>query len=308
MEQIRGVQSVTVSSTVPGRGFGNNLFVIEGAEQRSTDMKLLFTDFNFDDLYDIGMVAGRRLDEEYAEDRQGNTCVINRSAVRAFGWSEPEQAIDREVSGWGRIVGVMENFHYRSLQEEIAPLAMFVDTSQLSYVSLKLRTDDWTGAISAVQRHWEAFQPNYPFEYFFLDEDFDRQYAAEMRIGGLVRSFAVVAIFVACLGLLGLIAFLTESRTKEIGVRKVIGASEKDIVLLLNRGVTRLILLAVLIATPVAWLLLRRWLADFAHRIEISPGVFILAGLLLMGVAWATSAFLTLRAARRNPVEALRYE
>jgi putative ABC transport system permease protein len=222
----------------------------------------------------------------------------------------PDEVIGKSfrMNSTGPVVGVMKDFHFEGLQKNLEPLVMTVWPSWFGYVSLRLDARDMPETLAFVERTWRAVVPDRPFAYFFLHDDFDRQYRAEERFGQVFAVFGGLAIFISCLGLFGLAAFTAEQRTKEIGVRKVLGASAPDIVLLLNRDVTRLVALAAVLAAPVVYLAMHRWLATFAYRIEISWPIFLIAGLAALLVTWLTVAYQSIRAALADPVKALRYE
>ncbi|MFB3082792.1 MAG: ABC transporter permease, partial [Gammaproteobacteria bacterium] len=203
----------------------------------------------------------------------------------------------------------VKDFHFEGLQKSLEPLVMTVWPSWFGYLSLRLEAADLPETLAYVERTWQSVVPTRPFAYFFLNDDFDRQYRAEEQFGQVFAVFALLAIFISCLGLFGLAAFTAEQRTREIGVRKVLGASAPDIVLLLNRDITRLVVLAAVLVTPVVYLGMDRWfLQDFAYRIEISWLIFLMAGLAALLVTWLTVAYQSIKAALADPVEALRYE
>jgi putative ABC transport system permease protein len=238
---------------------------------------------------------------------------VNESGVRAFGWDAPEKALGRRVwTGFdgreGEIVGVYRDFNYRSLHTGVEPLMLTAAPSQFAYVSLKLDTRDLSGTVDRVKAVWHERFPDRPFEYFFLEEDFDRQYRADERTAVLLLVFAGLAILIACLGLLGLAAYSAQAYTKEIGIRKVLGASISSIVLLLTRDFARLVLAAVVIGTPVAWLVVSRWLDDFAYHTHLSAWSFVLAALAALSVALLTVSYQAIKAATVNPVRSLSRE
>ena len=176
------------------------------------------------------------------------------------------------------------------------------------YVSVRIQPDDVAGTLAFLEKQWKAFEPGYPYRYFFLDEDFRRLYEQEQRLGQIFGYFTLLAILVACLGLFGLASFITEQRTKEIGVRKVLGASAAGIVVMLSKEFTKLVLIASVVAFPIAYYLAKYLLQDFAYRVEISAGLFLAAGLAALVIAWATVSYQSIRAATSDPIKALRYE
>ncbi len=240
----------------------------------------------------------------------GETFILNEAAVAELGLT-PDEVIGKSfrMNSTGPVVGVVKDFHFEGLQKSLEPLVMTVWPSWFGYISLRLAAADLPETLAYVERTWQSVVPTRPFEYFFLNDDFDRQYRAEEQFGQVFAVFAVLAIFISCLGLFGLAAFTAEQRTREIGVRKVLGASASDIVLLLNRDITRLVVLAAVLVTPVVYLGMDRWfLQDFAYRIEISWSIFLMAGLAALLVTWLTVAYQSIKAALADPVKALRYE
>jgi putative ABC transport system permease protein len=256
------------------------------------------------------MVAGRGFSREFATDTT-QAMVLNEAAVKMFGYSSPQQAIGKRFKQWGRegkIIGVMKDFHFRSLQQPIKPLSMRIEPRGSNLVSMNVSAANLPATIAAVENKWKSLIPNRPFSYFFLDEFFDRQYRAEERFGKLFLNFAILAIFISCLGLLGLASYSTIQRTKEIGIRKVLGASVSSIVNLLSKDFLKLVAISGLIAFPVAWFVMNKWLQDFAYRIGVSWWVFLVAGVLATLIALVTISFQAIRAAISNPVKSLRTE
>jgi putative ABC transport system permease protein len=237
--------------------------------------------------------------------------VLNEAAVKLFGYSSPQQAVGRRFKQWGRagkIIGVMKDFHYRSLQQDIKPLCMRVDSGGSNLVSVKVAAANLTATIAAVESKWKELIPGRPFSYSFLDETFDKQYRSEERFGKLFLNFAILAILISCLGLLGLASYSTMQRTREIGIRKVLGASFPNIINQLSKDFLQLVLVSFVIASPIAWFFMHRWLNDFAYKIDINWWVFVLAGITAILIAIATVSFQAIKAAIANPVKSLRTE
>ncbi|WP_197901553.1 FtsX-like permease family protein [Rhodocytophaga rosea] len=306
------ITDAAASASVPGRRVENFAVSLLGeADDKGQSMYYLFVDFDFLKLYNIGTVAGRAFDKNIITDAE-NAFMINETALKAFGWVLPEEAIGKKLgAGFGRngeIIGVYKDFHYRSLQAPIEPLIMAVNVDRLNHISLKVQTKDLPATMAFVEKKWQELFPNHPYEYFFLDEEFNKQYAADEKIGRTFLVFTSIAICVACLGLFGLATFTAEQRTKEIGVRKVLGASASNIVLLLSTDFTKLVLIAFLIATPVSYVLINKWLENFASRIEVGWDAFIIAGILVFIIALLTVSYQSLKAALMNPVKSLRNE
>ncbi len=307
------VTGITVSSTVPGRGVSNFAIKLVGEEDdKNQSMFHMYFDDDFIPDYGIEIVAGRAFQKEMKTDFMG-AFLINEAAVRAFGWSRPEDALGKRLqTGHGGrvnpILGVTKNFHYRGLQSEVEPLVMEFLPWTFRYITLSIDITDLNETLAFVKSQWKALWPGYPFEYFFLDTDFDRQYRADEQIGNVFGIFTFLGLFIACLGLLGLASFTAESRTKEIGIRKVLGASVGGIVLMLSKQFTKWILLANGIAWPVAYYFMDRWLKNFAFRVDIGIWTFVLSGVLVLLVAILTVSYQSIKAAAANPVDSLRYE
>jgi putative ABC transport system permease protein len=201
-----------------------------------------------------------------------------------------------------------EGFFFKSFRREIEPLVLHMTRSAPSYVSIRIEGTKIPETLSFIQSQWQEYQPGYPFEYVFLDENFDRLYRSEEKMGKIFRSFTVLALFVSCLGLFGLTSYILDRRTKEIGIRKVLGASVAKIVLLFSKDFMKEILLANLVAWPIVYWAMSRWLQNFAYRIEISVWSFILSAVLVIIVSLTTISYQSLKAATANPVDSLRYE
>jgi putative ABC transport system permease protein len=271
---------------------------------------MYLVDFDFMRQYGLKVLAGRAFSPAYASDT-GTAMVMNESAVRMLGYRSPEEAIGRDFDQWGRkgkIIGVIRDFNYKSLKESISPMVMRIETWAWLTVSVKVSAANLPGTIAAIERNWNRLIPTRPFEYSFLDEDFNKKYSAEVGFGRLFFYFAALAIFISCLGVLGLASYSTIQRRKEIGVRKVLGASAVSIVQLLSKDFLRLVGLALLIASPIGWWMMNRWLSDFAYRAPISWWVFgVTAGLSLV-IVFVTIGVQAVRAALENPTQALRSE
>ena len=312
LTSIPTVKSVATSSSVPGSGNPGAYSEIENVkgDLQIANLDLYFVDFDYINQFKIKMVAGRGFSRDFATDTT-QAMVLNEAAVKMFGYSSPQQAIGRRFKQWGRegkIIGVMKDFHFRSLQQPIKPLSMRIEPGGCNLVSINVSASNLPATISAVERKWKSLIPNRPFSYFFLDEFFDKQYRAEERFGKLFLNFAILAIFISCLGLLGLASYSTLQRTKEIGIRKVLGASVSNIVNLLSRDFLKLVAISSIIAFPVAWYAMNKWLQDFAYRIGMSWWVFLMAAILATLIALFTISFQAIRAAIANPVKSLRTE
>jgi putative ABC transport system permease protein len=237
--------------------------------------------------------------------------VINESAARLFGYAKPADAIGRKFSQWGRqgtIIGVIQDFHYRSLQNEIQPLTIRMEPGAYTLVSVNIQPGNYTAAVNAIEEKWKELIPNRPFTYFFMDEFFDRQYRSEERFGKLFFYFALLAIIISCLGLLGLASYSALQRTREIGIRKVMGASVSDIVRLLSKDFLKLVIISFIIATPLAWYCMYQWVKTFAYQSTISWWIFIMSGILALVIAVLTISYQAIKAAITDPVKSMRSE
>jgi putative ABC transport system permease protein len=311
--QHSSILNAAVSSHVPGRGVTNYAIKLVGEENdRRQSMFHLYFDPDFIPNYNIKMIAGRAFDKKMGTDEK-KTCLINRAAIKAFGWTLPDQAPGKILltgNGWRkiRIIGVTENFHYRGLQHEVEPLVMEWNPRQFSSMTLTINTENLGDTLAFTGKTWKSLFPGYPFEYYFLDDDFNKQYLAEERTGSLFGVFTLLGQFIACLGLLGLAAFTTQQRTKEIGVRKVLGASISGITFLVSKEFIKWVILANIIAWPAAYIAVNQWLSSFAYRAPIGIWSFIISALLALLIAIITVSYQSIRAAATNPMEALRYE
>jgi putative ABC transport system permease protein len=310
---IPSVKSTANSSSVPGGGNPGAYSEIENkkGDLQIANLDLYFVDWDYVNQFKIKMVAGRAFSRGFGTDT-AQAMLLNEAAVKLFGYSSPQQAVGRRFKQWGRegkIVGVMKDFHFRSLQEVIKPLSMRIELKNLGLISVKISSQNTPATLAAIESKWKAFIPNRPFSYYFLDEFFDRQYRAEQRFGRLFLNFAVLAIFISCLGLLGLASYSTLQRTREIGIRKVLGATVPGIVNLLSKDFLILVAISFLVASPLAGIFMNYyWLKGFAYRIDVSWWIFAIAGILALVIALGTISFQAIRAATSNPVKSLRSE
>ncbi|MET0242430.1 MAG: FtsX-like permease family protein, partial [Flavitalea sp.] len=312
MDLIPGVKARSLSSSVPGTGNRGAYSEIENShgDMQVANLDLYFVDFDYISTLGLKMVAGRAFSKEFGTDTT-QAMIINEAAVKMFGYKSPQEAIGRRFKQWGRegnIVGVVKNFNYRSLQYDIAPLTMRIDAEGTNLVAVRVDGKNLPKTIAAVEKQWSALLPNRPFSYFFLDEFFNDQYKGEERFGSLFLNFAILAIMISCLGLLGLASYSTIQRTREIGIRKVMGASATSIVNLLSRDFLMLVGISFIIATPLAWYFMHGWLQNFSNRINISWWIFAAAGSIALIIAVFTISFQAVRAALGNPVKAMRSE
>ncbi|WP_080054644.1 ABC transporter permease [Spirosoma aerolatum] len=271
------------------------------------NLRGLSVDYDFIPAYQISMAAGRNFARSYSTDTA--MVILNETAVRQLGWT-PEQAIGKPFQygpAKGQIIGVTKDFHFESLHQQMAALAMILRPGQLNWLSIPLKGNT-PEAVQRVESVWKQFFPQQPFDYKFLDERFDRLYAREQTQQTLFSVFSGIAILISCLGLFGLSMFMAEARTKEIGIRKVLGASEASLVALFSKDFMKLVLVALVIASPVAWYAMHNWLKDFAYRTDIQWWVFVLAGGLTVLIALLTVSFQSVKAALTNPIKSLKSE
>lgn len=274
------------------------------------DIYISYVDEGYLDVYGMELVEGRNFSEEFPSDAQ-SAFIFNEKLVKALEWEQP---LGREFEHWdgkiGRIVGVIKDFNFHSLHRHIDPMCLYYHKDQrwIYYLSAKIRGGRIPETVGFMEKTWKKFSPEYPFDYNFFDDLFDRAYRLEHRLGAMFRVFSTLAVFIACLGLFGLAAFTAEQRTKEIGVRKVLGASQKSIFMLLSKEFTKWVLIANFLAWPVAYLIMDRWLQSFAYRAPLALWIFALATALATAVALGTVTTQTLKAASANPADVLRYE
>jgi putative ABC transport system permease protein len=305
------VTSASASRTVPGGHFpgaGTRVASPEGQMPLETP-NLYEVDFDFIPHFEIEMAAGRPYSRDFSADSEASL-LLNEAAAKLYGYARPEDVVGERFSQWGRegtIIGVVKDFNYLSLHGGIEPLTLRL-SPWVKYLSLRLKTDDLATTIAELEDLWGELAPQRPFLYSFLDESFNRQYLADLRFGRVVSVFAGLAILIACLGLFGLASFATAQRTKEIGVRKVLGASVGSIVALLSKDFLKLVGIAFVLAAPVAYYAMSRWLEGFAYRTSIGVGVFLLAGGLALAIALLTVSYRSIKAALADPVKSLRYE
>ncbi|MEE9362029.1 MAG: ABC transporter permease [Cellulophaga sp.] len=305
------VVSAAGSRTVPGSHFpaaGTEIETSEGNMKHFSPF-LYEIDFDFIPHYEIEVIAGRSYSRDFVTDSIG-AMLVNESAARSFGYADPSDIIGKRFEQWGRegtIVGVVKDFNYMSLHQKVAPLALRY-SQHGKYLSLKVESTNIQQAINHIEQKWAKLVPHRPFLYSFLDESFNSQYEADIKFKNLFAIFSFLAILIACLGLLGLATYSAVQRTKEIGVRKVLGAEVSSIVMLLSKDFMRLVLIAILIATPFSWYVMNIWLNEYAYQIEISWWIFALSGGISLAIAVATVSFHAIKAARSNPVKSLRTE
>lgn len=274
------------------------------------DIYISYVDEEYLDVYGLELLQGRNFAKDFPSDAQ-SAFIFNETLVKTLGWEQP---LRREFQNWddqtGPIVGVIKNFNFHSLHRQIDPMLLYFRKDQrwIYYLSAKIQGGRIPETLAFMEKTWKKFSPAYPFDYSFFDDIFAQIYRTEQRLGSMFGVFSILAVFIACLGLFGLAAFTAEQRTKEIGVRKVLGATQRNIFALLSRDFTRWVWIANLFAWPIAYMAMSRWLQNFAYRTPLSLWIFILAAALTMAVALGTVSTQTIRLASANPSDVLRYE
>ena len=314
--QNAAFKDVSRSSRIPtGRLLDNmGASIISGDSLRpvTADIKYVSVDYDFISAFGIPMAAGRFFSRDFGTDT--SSYVVNESSISALGWKNAQDAIGKDFkygNRQGHIIGVMKDFHFESMHQKIAPMVLLMfpaSVQSFNNVSIKIAGSNISEAVSYMEATWKKYFPETPFEYSFLDDNFNRLYQSEQRQATLFTAFACIAIFIACLGLFGLSAFAITQRIKEIGVRKVLGANTSSIVALLSKDFLKLVGIAAVMAFPVAWYAMNSWLKDFAYRINLQWWVFVLAAVLAALIALITVSYQAIKAAIANPVKSLRTE
>jgi putative ABC transport system permease protein len=252
------------------------------------------------------IVEGRDFSLDHPMDSTSSV-IINETAAKKFGWKNP---LGKQFEGnpVKTVIGVVKDFNFFSLHSKIGPLIMSIQPDEFNYLVMRIKPDDISATVNYVEKTWKEIVPGRPFDYSFLDQHFDDIYKSDQRTGDMFGFFSFLAIFIACLGLFGLAAYTAEQRTKEIGVRKVLGSSVSGIVLLLSKDFLKLVLIAGIIAVPVSYYAMNSWLQDFAYHAGIEPWTFIAAAILAFLIAFITISFQAIKAATSNPIKSLRYE
>jgi putative ABC transport system permease protein len=323
LNQNPGVINASAVAATPGKNQASmGTFVIEGESgEEEIQMFYLPADYDFLRTFSIELIAGRDFSKEFGSDAT-EAFILNESAVKRFGWrlndsgesgtNEVDSPIGKKLrrgkTREGRVVGVVKDFNMFSLQEKIEPFVFFIDPALFQFLAVKISSQNVSAILNALEENWRGFYPDEPFEYSFVDEDFESHYRSEEKFSEIFLSFTILAILIACLGLFGLVSFTVQKAAKEIGVRKVLGASVSNIVVLMSKDFVGLVVLANVIAWPVAYYAMNTWLEDFAFRIQIGIDIFLLAGGLALFIALLTVSWQAVRAALANPVESLRYE
>jgi len=318
--QLPGVTSVSIGYGFPGDAVaGDEIIVSKNGQQVKQSATQLMVDYDYIKTLGLQIVAGRDFSKSMSTDKD-HAWIINETAVKQLGFGTPQNALGKKLSWhvWnnknpdslktGQVIGVVKDFNYKSLYDKVETTVLQIFPDAAWKVAVKMKAAGMGTTINQVKNIWNQFTPEYPIEYKFLDDNFEQMYQSEDKLKSLLWIFTGIAIFVGCLGLFGLAAYTAERRRKEVGIRKVLGASTKGIVLLLSKDFLKLVAISLLIASPVAWYFMNKWLQDFAYRINISWWIFLLAGMLTILLALITVSFQAIKAAIANPVKSLRTE
>ena len=306
------IKRITMSSSIPGEAVGWNaggIKLVGEPESKQKQYRVIAVDYDYLRAYDLKIIAGRDFSKDFGTDPQA--VVFNRRGIEQLGFNKPAEALGKKIDFWGQqytIVGITENFHQQSLKETYEPLILRLIPDVRGYLSVKTTAAKAGQTINFVKAEWKKFFPGNTFEYFFLDDHFNDQYKADQRFGQVFGLFTGLAILVACLGLFGLASFTTLQRTKEIGIRKVLGASVSGILKLLYREFAMLLFIAFFVSTPLAWFAISKWLEGYAFRIDMQWIFFVLPFAIITAIAWLTVSFQSVKAALANPVNSLRAE
>jgi len=308
--QLPGVQNASSSTSIMGK----EIYWTNGSKQLAADAKMVTlynigVDYDFLPSFDLKLTAGRNFSKDFPTDEHG--VLLNEAAAKLLGFENFNRSINEKFFSAGdtvTLLGIVNNYHHEGLQKAIAPMIFRLRPNARQAYSLKIKTTNVAATVAAVQKTWSKFFPADPFNYYFLDELFDQQYKADQSFGKVFGLFAFLAIIIACFGLLGLSAYNVLQRTKEIGIRKVLGASVQNVLYILSKDFITLVLIAFVIAVPVTWFVMHNWLQDFAYRISIQVWVFAVAGILAILIALLTIGVQALKAAVANPVKSLRTE
>jgi putative ABC transport system permease protein len=307
---MSNVKSVTASSSV----MGNEVYWTNGARRLGTDTKsstlyIVGIDYDFIPSFQIELKAGRNFSKELTTDNK--SALLNETAIKLLGFDNPAKTVNQKIIR-GRdtlsVAGVVTDFHHQGLQKKVEPMVFILRRNSRNFYSIKMGPQNIRTTVASVETTWKKYFPEDPFNYYFLDDSFNQQYKSDRLFGSIFSIFALLAILIACFGLAGLSAYNILQRRKEIGIRKVMGASVRQLLMLLSRDFLKLVLISLLVAVPVTVLLMNRWLEDFAYRIEISWWVFVIAGVISLCIAFATISFQAIKAAIANPIKSLRTE
>jgi putative ABC transport system permease protein len=320
LKRSPNIVSATAGYGLPGDQFAGDGVILPTKDgDKRQGCSLFVVDHDYVNTLGLRLIAGRDFSRDRATDVE-EAFIVNETAVKEFGFGTPEKALGQQIhwDKWipdslnpikkGQVIGVIKDFHYKSLHEKVEPAVLQIYPAVSAKVAVKVKTADLKNTIAHMNETWKKFAPAYPLNYKFIDESFGEMYKSEDKLSTLLWIFTVMAIVVGCMGLFGLAAFSAEQRTKEIGIRKVLGASVMTIVAMLSKNFLRPVLIASLIAFPIAWWMMNKWLEDFPYRVNISWWVFGIAAVAALVIALITVSFQTIKAAVSNPIKSLRTE
>jgi putative ABC transport system permease protein len=312
--QHPNIQAVAVASRVPSGRLLDSQGTQAEVNGEITPINVRVSDIHvshsFMKTFGIDLVAGRDFDINLASDST-EAFILNEAAVRAIGWANPEEAVQKQFmygDRRGYVVGVVKDFHFESLHQPISPIVFLIPTNRINSVAVKISGENKDETISYLQDEWQAMRPDLPFDYYLVSDSFDQQYESEEKVAQVFGFFAGLAILISVLGLFGLSAYAAEQRTREIGIRKVMGASVASIVTLLGVDFLKLVLFGFLIAVPIAWYGMSIWLENFAYSIHVSWVIFLTAGISAALIAALTVSSQSIRAAMTNPVDTFKVQ
>lgn len=313
LTQNQNILTVTTNKYIPSQmlldSWGGR--TISGEESKPISFRLaaISCDYDFVDTYELEIATGRNFSKQFGTDDSA-AFILNETAVEKLGWNN-ESAIGKPFmygDRKGEIVGVLKDFHFESLHNKIQPMILFITNDRNSWASIKTTGEDQQATIAFIESIWREYRPEYPFDYFYSDELFAENYDSEQKLTEIFGIFSTLAIIIACLGLLGLSAYMAEQRTKEIGIRKVLGASVSSVVTLLSAEFIKLVLIANLTAYPIAWFLMNKWLENYPYHDSINIGIFVLASVIALAIAVGTVSVQAIKAAIANPIKSIQYE
>ena len=312
VKRIPGVVNITSSTAIPGRTNNNNGYMIEGRKDETLLMTSSWVDYDFLDTYGMKLVSGRSFDESFSSDKQA--CILNESSVKNFSITDLEKTRILRPGEKGpesiQIIGVVRNFNYESLRNPIQPYILLLqdENNSWGYITVKLSESNYAATISEIEKIWKEYASNDPLQYYFLDEDFEKMYSQEKQNAKMAVIFAILAIFIASLGLFGLTSYTVEQRTKEIGVRKAMGSSIGGIYIEISKEIIILVSISALIAWPIIYYYAGRWLENFYYKINLGVFSFVAGLSIALGIALLTISYRVLKAASVNPAQSLKYE
>jgi putative ABC transport system permease protein len=309
------VIDVCAASDLPGSYPDYSAFVPEGYALEQTQlMHRINGDTDLITTLGMKIIAGRNFSTEFSTDPE-DAIIINQTAAKKYGWDDPIgkkigffAASDMKEIRYRNVIGVVQDFHVRSLHDKILPLLLTNESDYIGEIAVRINSGNISGVLGFLKEKWTTLDPSRPFDYYFLDRNFNQQYQSDESLQKIISYFTFFAIFIACLGLYGMASFMAERRFKEIGIRKTLGASVPNIIFLISKDVAKLIIIANIIALPIAYYVFHRWLESFAYRTQISALTFLVSAVLVFFIGYSTTAYQSIRAALLNPVDAIRAE